>query len=145
VLLGPAGIHAEQHLGPVLRLGAALPRLDLEVAVVAVGLAREEALELALGDLAAQLLERALGLGEDRLVALSLGELDEPQLVRELALDLAVAADRAIEPVALAQQRLRLLRPLPELGVLGLGVQLVEPPRRVVPVKDASSAGPRRL
>src|SRR6202011_5804384 len=44
VVLGPADIHAQQHLGPVLRLGSAGPGMHFEIAVVGVGLARKEAL-----------------------------------------------------------------------------------------------------
>src|SRR5262249_42826106 len=44
VALGPAGIETLQHLGPVLGLGAAGAGVDLEIAVVAVGLARQQAL-----------------------------------------------------------------------------------------------------
>src|SRR6185437_1201719 len=43
VLLGPADIHKQQHLGPVLGFGAAGAGMGFEVAVVGVGLAREEA------------------------------------------------------------------------------------------------------
>src|SRR6516164_818736 len=46
-LLGPARVHAQQHLRPVLALGAAGTGMHLEIAVVAVGLAREQRLELA--------------------------------------------------------------------------------------------------
>jgi hypothetical protein len=114
--------------------------MDLEIAIIGVGLAREQALELALGDLLTQRLELALGLGDDPGIALRLAELDELELVVELARDLAIAGDRAIELVALAQQGLRRRRLVPEIRILGLGVQLVETARRVVPVKDASSA-----
>src|SRR6185312_6478836 len=62
VLLGPARIHAQQHLGPVLRLRAAGAGVDLEIGVVAVRLAREQALELALSRLLTQRGERALAL-----------------------------------------------------------------------------------
>jgi len=118
--------------------------VNLQVAVVGIGLAREQALELALGDLLAQQLELALGLGDNAGIALRLAELDELELLVELARDLAIAVDRAIELVVLAQQRLRRRRFVPEIRVLGLGVQLVETTRRVVPVKDASSAGRAR-
>ena len=47
VLLGPAHIHAHQHLGPVLRLGAAGAGVDLDVGVVGVGLAGQQAFDLA--------------------------------------------------------------------------------------------------
>jgi hypothetical protein len=142
VLLGPARVHPQQHLGPVLRLGAALAGLDLEVAVIGVGLAREEAFELALRRLVPQRLERLLRLLDDRLVALRLAELDEAERVVDLALDAAVALDRTVETVALAQRLLRLLGVVPEVRVLRRGVQLGEPPVCVIPVKDASSAGP---
>ena len=52
VLLRPARVHAHEHLGPVLALGAAGAGMDLEIGVVAVGLAGEHRLDLA-----------ALGLG----------------------------------------------------------------------------------
>jgi hypothetical protein len=116
--------------------------MDLEIAVIGIGLAREQALELALGDLDTQLLEIGLGLGDDALIALGLAKLDEAELVIELLLDPLIAVDGVVELVALAQRRLRSLRLVPELGVLGLGVQLLEPAYSIVPVKDASSAGP---
>src|SRR5580704_18269343 len=65
VRLGPAHIHAQQHLGPVLRLGAAAAGMGLEIAVVGVGLARQQAFELALSGLVAQVCERRLGLLDD--------------------------------------------------------------------------------
>ena len=40
--LGPAVVHAEEHVGPVIRLGAACARLDGEDGVVPVELAGEE-------------------------------------------------------------------------------------------------------
>jgi len=77
--------------------------VHLDVGVVGVGLAREQALELALAGLLAEPLQRPLGLGEDRLIALGLRELDQAQRVFELALDLAIALDAALETRALAQ------------------------------------------
>jgi hypothetical protein len=47
VLLGPARVHAQQHLGPVLALGAAGAGMDFEIGIVGVGLARQQRLELA--------------------------------------------------------------------------------------------------
>ena len=41
VPLGPARVHAKQHLGPVLAFGAAGAGMDFEIGVVAVGLARQ--------------------------------------------------------------------------------------------------------
>jgi len=97
--------------------------VHLEIGVVGIGLAREQALELALAGLLAQALQRRVGLGEDGLVVLGLRELDQAQRVLELALDLAIALDAALEARALAQQLLRLRGLLPETGVLDEGVE----------------------
>jgi hypothetical protein len=56
VLFGPARIHAQQHLRPVLRLGAAGAGVHFQEGVVGVGLAGQQALDLA-----------SLGLGGQRL------------------------------------------------------------------------------
>ena len=116
--------------------------MDLEVGVAGVGLARKQALELAFARLLAQPLQRRLGLQEDRLVALGFRELDQPQRVLELALDRAVGIDPALEPAALAQQRLSFGGLFPEFRVFGESIQLRETADRLVPVKDASSAEP---
>jgi hypothetical protein len=78
--------------------------MDLEIAIVAVGLARQQTFELAPRRLGAQFFERRLGLVYDLGLALGLAELDQRQRVVDLALDAAVAGDRLIEPGALAQQ-----------------------------------------
>src|SRR3546814_18271245 len=87
VLLGPANVHAQQHLRPVLRLGAAGAGVDLEVAVVGVGLAGQQAFELALGDARLQGVELALRLVEAGLVALVVAELGQRPRVLQLAVD----------------------------------------------------------
>ena len=88
VLLGPARVHAQQHRGPVLALGAAGAGMDFEIGVVGVGLARQQRLELAARDFVlAAFFSAALGLGDDRLIVLGLAELDHADVVVELALD----------------------------------------------------------
>ena len=139
--VGPAHIHAQQHLGPILGLGAAGPGMDFEIAVVAVGLAREQAFEFAPRRFAAQFVERGLGLGDDRRLAFAFAQFDQFDRLVDLALDASVAADRLIEPGALAQQLLRRDGVVPQAWVLDFGVQLGEAPRCRIPVKDASSAG----
>jgi hypothetical protein len=116
--------------------------MDLEIAVVAVGLARQQALELALLRLVAQLFEAPLGLGDDLLVALAVAELDQLQRFIDLALDAAVALDRALQLGALAQDLLRGPAVVPQFRVLGLAVQFFEAGICGIPVKDASSAAP---
>jgi hypothetical protein len=81
--------------------------MDFEIAIVAVGLARQQAFELAPRRLGAQLSERGLGLGDDLRLALGFAKRDQFERIVDLALDPPVAADCLIEPGALAQQLLR--------------------------------------
>ncbi len=116
--------------------------MDFEIAIVAVGLARQQAFELAPCCLGAQLFERRLGFGDDLRLALGFAQLDQLERVVDLALDAPVAGDRLVEPGALAQQLLRGGRVVPQARVFDLGVQLGETPGCCIPVKDASSAAP---
>jgi hypothetical protein len=114
--------------------------MNLEIAVIGIGLARQQALELASGRFGPQPLERRLGLGDNRVLALALAQLNQLVRLVDLALDPPVAADGLVEPGALAQQFLGCLRVGPEVRVFRLRVQFGKAPGRGVPVKDASSA-----
>jgi hypothetical protein len=92
--------------------------------------------------LLAQGVEQLLGVGDDRRVALGVAERDQLDRLIDIVLDALVAVDRAFEPGALAQDRLRGGRIVPQLRVFGLGVQLGQAAVGDVPVKDASSAAP---
>ena len=140
VLLGPARVHAHEHVGPVLALGAAGAGMDLDVGIVGIGLARQQRLELASSDLGLELLERLFGLGDDLLIALGLAELDHGELVVELALDAADRGELVLERGALLHHALRALLVVPEVGIFGLLVELLQASARLVEVKDASSA-----
>ena len=85
VPLGPAHIHALEHLRPILALGAAGAGMDLDIGVVGVGLAGEQRLDLALMRLGPELLQRRLGFGDDARIALLLAERNELDIVVELA------------------------------------------------------------
>ena len=97
VLLRPARVHAQQHLRPVLALGAAGAGMDFEIGIELVGLAREQRFQLAPGDLLLQVLERLLGLGDHGRIVLGFAELDHADIVFELALDLADARQRVLQ------------------------------------------------
>ena len=142
VLLGPARVHAQQHLRPVLALGAAGAGMHFEIGIELVGLAREQRLEFAAGDFLLQFLQRVLGLGDDAGVVLLLAERDHVDVVLQVALDLADAGQRILQRGALLHQLLGLLGIVPEIGVFGELVQLGEAGRRCLDVKDASSAVP---
>jgi hypothetical protein len=61
--LRPSQVHAEEHLRPVLRLGAARARLDVDVRTVGVHLAREHAPEFEPLDARSESLQVALDFG----------------------------------------------------------------------------------
>jgi hypothetical protein len=96
-----------------LGLGAPCPGMDFQIAIVAVGLARQQAFELAPCRLGSQLSERGLSLGDDLRLALGFAERDQLERVVDLVLNAPVAGDRLIEPGALAQQLLRSGRVIP--------------------------------
>ncbi len=140
VLLGPARIHAQQHRGPVLALGAAGAGVNLEIGVEAVGLAAQQRLELAARDVLLQGFQRGLGFRHHAFIVLGLAEFDHADIVFELALDLADAAKRILQRGSLLHQLLRFLGIVPEIGIFGELVQLGEARRGCIDVKDASSA-----
>jgi len=114
--LAPAQVHAQQHFGPVLRLGAPGTGLDVEVGVVDVHLAAEHALELEIG-------ERLVGcveIGDDGVegvfVVLLGGEFEEFLRVADPRADSAQIGDGAIERDALLAQRLRAGGIVPDVG-----------------------------
>jgi hypothetical protein len=112
LLFAPAQVHAHEHLGPVLGLGAARTRVDGDDGVVAVSFAGEHAHELELahaaherGDLLADLLEHGLVVRR---------ELDElGQIVRLLG-ELVEALDGGLVASAFTQHFLRVLLVVPE-------------------------------
>ena len=94
--LGPAQVHAQQHLGPVLRVGAAGAGADGDDGVAGVVLAAEQPRLLELGEPALDRVELALELGRDPVVLdRQLGELLE---VVELARAAAEASRAASAP-----------------------------------------------
>src|SRR5579863_4319430 len=114
----PAQIHAQQHLRPILGLGAARPRLNVEESAVRVHLAAKHALELEMPDLVLEALDR---LGDAAGGAVDL-------------------ADVAGQPRALAPQILGTRRIGPHLRVLELAPNLLEALELAVVLKETPEA-----
>ena len=129
-----------QHVGPVLAFGAAGTGMDFEVGVVAVGLAGQQRLELAPGDVLPEPAQPVLGVGDGGVVVLGLAELDHGELVVEFPLDPPDRRELVFERGTLLHQALRALLVVPEGGVFGELVQFLKPHSRRIEVKDASSA-----
>ena len=140
VLFGPARVHAQQHLGPVLAFGAAGAGVNLEIGIEAVGFARQQRFEFAARDFLFQVLQRGLGFGDNAAIVLGFAEFDHADIVLEFALDLADAVERILQRGPLLHQLLRLLGIVPEIGGFGELVQFREARGGCFDVKDASSA-----
>src|SRR5207302_10839756 len=123
-------------------LGAAGAGMDFEIAVIAVGLAREKAFKLAPACVIAQFLERGFSLRDNLAVAFALAELDQLQRLIDLALDPPIAPDRPLQLGPFAQGFLRLGSVVPQLRFFGLADQLFEAGVCDIPVKDAPPASP---
>ena len=75
MIFRPAGVHPQQHLGPVLGIGATGAGIDGEHSAFLVVITTEQALQLPAVQALAQLIEALLGLGEHLLVRFQLVEL----------------------------------------------------------------------
>ncbi len=114
--------------------------MNFEIAVVGVGLARQQRLQLAPRHFRLQALEGGFRLGDGLVVLFGLAQLDHGELVVELLLDAADGFELVFQRIALAHHALGARLIVPETGVLGLFVQLGQAARRGIDVKDASSA-----
>jgi hypothetical protein len=114
--------------------------MHLQVGIEAIGFACKKRLQLAARDLLLQILQRGLGLHDHAGIVLGLAEFDHVDIVGKFPLDLADAGQRILQRGPLLHQSLRFLGIVPEIGIFRELVQLGEPCRRCLDVKDASSA-----
>ncbi len=138
MLLGPAGVHAQQHAGPVVGLGSAGAGIDLNIGVVAISLARQQGLQLGPGGPFLDRLQLVASLIEAGFVTLLIGHFGQGQGVLQAAFQAAHRVDLTGQPLALAHQRLGLGRIVPQGRILDPGVQFIEVTEGWFPVKDAS-------
>ena len=127
--LRPSQVHAQEHLGPVLRLGAAGAGMDGDDRVLAIVLAAEHLLGLAGVDFRRQIVEAAREIVGDRLARLR--PLDQhAEILGAASQRLAEIADplRAVVAAGAASAR----RPGPSRS---------RDPRRAASILESSSAG----
>ena len=139
VLLAPAQVHAEQHRGPVLRLGAAGARLDVDERVVRVHLAGEHPPKFEPRDLGSDAVHLADQVGEQRRIVFLARERLQLRGLAERLVDAAQRTDDGFELGALAPQVLRALGVAPDLRILELAVDLFETLALRVEVKGTSA------
>ena len=135
--LGPAQVHAQQHLGPVLRLGAAGARMDRDDGVLAIVLAAEHLLDLAGLHFLVERVERLRELGVDGFAGL--GPLDEHGEIVALLSQRLDQIAILLEPAAALQHLLRFGLILPEIGRGGARLEAGQFFVRAGGLKDSSA------
>ena len=112
--LDPSQVHAQQHLGPVLRFGAARARMDRDDRVLAIVLAAEHLLDLAGLHLLIERVERGCEFAVDRLPRL--GPLDQDGEVVALLAQRHHQVAILLQAPAALQDLLRFGLVFPEIG-----------------------------
>jgi hypothetical protein len=122
----PAQIHAQEHLRPVLRLGTARARLDVEKGAVRVHLAAKHALELEAPHIALEPLGVPADVARRGLIALPFGEVEELRRIGDALGGPIELRHVGGEPRTLFAELLRALRLGPDGRVLELPPYLLE-------------------
>ena len=136
----PAQVHAQQHLRPVLGLGAARAGLDVQERATRIHLAGKHAHQLELPDALLELASVAIDFRVAGLVALGLDELQQLGRLRQAASDLVEFTDRGREPGTLTAEFLRSLRLVPDRRVAELAIEFFQPLALAVVLKGTPSA-----
>jgi hypothetical protein len=142
LLVAVLEVHAQQHRGPVLRLGAAGAGLDIHEAVVWVERIGEHAPEFERIDVALELFGVSGNAEQRRVVALGARQLEQLAGICDAAADAPERLDDRLERLLFPADFLRALLVLPELGVFQLLVQGREALFLGLEVKDTSAARP---
>ncbi len=125
--LGPAGVHAQHHLGPVLRVGAPGTGMDLGHGVAVVVGSGEQGAELERGQSAVEVVEHLFDLGAQRLVGLLLDELVEGLGVGQLLGQLGQLVEVVGDPAQLGGDLPGVVGVVPQAGFGGGLLQLGPP------------------
>ena len=139
--VAPAQVHAQQHLGPVLGLGAAGSGMKGDDGVPAVVGAAEELAQLHARQAVRNLPETGFRLFQGLGVVLFLGQVQKEARFLDARVALAVVVHGLPEQGLFLEDLLGLVGVVPEVGLGGEGYQFVDSLLLAVDVKDASVAG----
>lgn len=115
--------------------------MNFDIGIVAIGFARQHGFDLTPCSFGLQRLQLVFGVLDDAFVALFLAHFDQLDVIVHRLFEPLHAGNAVIQLLALAHQLLGFLCIVPEVRILGLVVQPVQSSYRLIPVKDASSAG----
>jgi hypothetical protein len=141
--LGPAQIHPQEHFRPVLRLGAARTGLDVEIRVVGVHIAGEHAPELEALDARFEASQITFHFGCRRRVVFFNGQRKQLVRIAQAVRNFVEADDDLLQPGSFLAQCLRALGVVPDVRLLQFALNLGQPFRLLIVVKDTSSTRPR--
>jgi hypothetical protein len=139
VRLRPARVHAQQHLGPVLALGAARPGVDRGDRVGAVVRAGKQRRELELVDVGLEGLDRRRELTSEVGIGLVGQQFVDGRGVVQADDQGVVSADVVAQARELRRDLLRPLLVLPQRGIAGLAFEFVRLIPLAVDVKGTPS------
>ena len=121
----PAQVHPQQHLGPVLRLGAAGASLDIQKCTVRIHLAAEHALELEPAHTGLELTGIAFDLARRGLIVLELGQFEQLRRIADRMSGAIEFRKLGDQPRALAPELLGTLGCAPDCRVLQLAADFL--------------------
>ena len=125
------------------RLGAARSRLDVEVGILRVHFAGEHAAELEPFDPRLEAPQVPFDFGRRGGVVFLDGKGEQLVRIPQPAADLVQPDDDLFQPGPLLAERLRALRLVPDVRLFQLALDLGQPLRLLIVVKDTSSTRPR--
>jgi hypothetical protein len=121
-LVGPAQVHAQQHIGPVLRLGAAGTGLNIEIGVVGVHFAAEHPAELELFENTAQTLDFGCHVRHRAFIAFFSRHVEQVARIGQAAVQVIQGVDDQRQRGALTPQILCVFRVIPDVWIFELAV-----------------------
>jgi hypothetical protein len=139
----PAKIHPEQHFRPVLCLGAACARLDVEIGVIGVHFPGEHAPEFEFLDADLETPQVALDFRHRSGIVFFDGKSKQFVGIPQPACNLIQPNDDLLEFRPLLAESLGALGFVPDVRLLQFPLDLGQPLRLLIVVKDTSSTHPR--
>jgi len=137
--VAPAQIHAQQHLRPVLGLGAAGAGLDVQEGVVGVHLAREHAAKFEVRHLDLIVAQVAHHGGNRLIVLLGHRQIQQFPGFVETGIQFSQGQHHRLQGGALASQGLGQLGPAPDIRLFEFPLDLDQTLGFVIEVKDTPS------
>ena len=134
-LFRPAGVHAEQHFGPVLAFSAPCPCVDFDEGIERIGFARQERRNLVLVRTVGERRKCGHTFVGQGLIAFHFGKLDQFDCTNLVGIDFPNSCNGRIETAPFAHHLFGLFGIVPQSRVFNARVQFVEAAQSAVPIE----------